>query len=144
MYICYRPHSEGMGKVMFSPVSVCLSTPGGGRGTSISGQDWGRGYPHSADKGYPHPADRDTPTCLGPRSGLRGYPPISRTEDGGTPPPRPNSRSRQWLYPQPEQHNVYLLRGWRDVRQGWYSACSLHLNVTRAHKTNSPEAEALN
>ena len=94
-----------MGKVMFSPVSVCLSTPGGGGG----------GYPHPAsgeglpiqltrgrgelvqvqmggEGGYPIPGpDRGYPRVPSSRSGLRsgwGVPPCPGL-DGGTPLPHP-------------------------------------------------------
>ena len=49
--IChYRPHSERMGKVLFSQVSICPHFGGGGTPIQMTG-----GYPHLADRGYPHP-----------------------------------------------------------------------------------------
>ena len=51
VFFCYHSHSEGMGKIMFSPVSVCLSTHGG------VPHPTDRGIPHPAEKGAPHPAN---------------------------------------------------------------------------------------
>ena len=84
----YCPHSEGMGKVMFSSVSVYLFTPG--RGVTPHPADWvgGGGYPH-ARSGW------DTPS---PASQFR-----SQVRVGGY------SQSRS----QPEQHSVHLLHGRR-------------------------------
>ena len=116
---------------MFSPVSVCLSTSGGegypilltgSGGTPISGQDGG-GPPILLKGGA------SMPIWMGgtPISRM-GYPPIGRMDGGGTlppisrmgyPPPKSQVRTAGgggW-YHQPEQHNVYLLRG------GLYASC---------------------
>ena len=100
----YRPHSEGMGKVLFSQVSVCshffggyphlADGGGGGEGTPIPGQDGE--YPHTRSGlgGVPHPRSGQrvphprsgrgggTPSRSGPRSGHGGYPPTGTAQHG--------------------------------------------------------------
>ena len=81
----YHPHSEGIGKVLFSQVSVCPHLGGGV--THLAD----RGYPFLLDWGVPHPSQwgyppskvrmgggvpQGTPSCPGQVPGQ---------EDGGTP-----------------------------------------------------------
>ena len=97
----HRPHSEGMGKVIFSQASIHPQLPeggvyphladgeyphpadcgGGGAPIEPTGQADGWGYPCLADGGYPHPGDRGYPIQLMgectsgyPPSGLDGVP----------------------------------------------------------------------
>ena len=81
--ICfYRPHSEGMGKVMFSPVSVCLFTSQVRRGVPHPAD----GVPHLVIGGYHQLAGHGTPphTSVGlgyyPGWDWMGVLPLSETE----------------------------------------------------------------
>ena len=74
----YRPHSERMGKVLFSQVCVCLFT-GCGNPSSLTG-----GTP-SQDRGYP----------IQPNGKV-----VPQSQDGGTPPPQDG-----WGYPSPRRQS---------------------------------------
>ena len=56
---CYRPHSEEMGKVLFSQLSVCPHFGGGG-----TPSQWGRGLPPS------FPTQGGTPSQVRPEVGV--------------------------------------------------------------------------
>ena len=105
----YRPHPEGMGKVMFSPVSVCLLTLGGegqvphprsGQGgIPIPDQDGGTtylltgGYPHPRS-GWGYPSSRSAPPP-DKQDGVIPHP------GGQVPPPPPDKQDGVLLHPGP-------------------------------------------
>ena len=88
----YRPHSEGMGKVMFSQTSVHSHLPGGGGRYPIPGPDWGVPHPRSGQV-VPTPGlNEEVPR---PRSQVwMGGMPIQDQNGGATPPVK-----TWWGYP---------------------------------------------
>ena len=117
----YRLHSERMGKAMFLPVSVCLSTPG----------EWGDGgIPIRSTVGYPILPDGGITPSFPMKGHLiwltGGYPHLA--DGGGTPGYSPSGLDGvplphwDWMgYPPPfietEQHSEHLLCG------GHYASC---------------------